>query len=123
MKNKLFISIPMNGRDEIEVRKEMTEIVEELNLIYTSMDATPYELIDTMYTDDIPEDDKHGAYYLGKAIQDLSKADFVVFAPGWKEAHGCLIEKLVCTLYDIPFMDMIDLVEEDDTEELENASL
>lgn len=87
-KKKLFISIPMSGRSEEDIDKEMKNIAS----IYKSKG---YEIIDSFL--DMIDGDR--TYNLGKSISILNDADYVVFAPGWDRSRGCQIEKFVCDMY------------------------
>lgn len=114
---KLFISLPMSGRDE-------DEILSIRDYIYKIMKPLGYELMETYYREDAPEDAGR-LWYLGRSIQDLGLADLVIFAPGWRLAKGCLSEHYICDRYNIPHVywaetteaivkTMLELEEEDD---------
>ncbi len=109
---KLFVSLPMRGLDEVEIYTTQSDIC---NFVCNFMEED-FELIDS-YVDDTPNeyDILHvGAWYLGQSILAMSEADLVVFHPAWKDARGCIVEHMICALYDIPYVelhheDMIDL--------------
>lgn len=111
---KLFISLPMRGLDISEIRLTMNDIRHTIESSFNE----PFELIDTVI-EETPKSDvlDDGSWYLGQSIQLLSTADICVFHPGWRDARGCIIEHMVCALYNIPYVDMsIDYdFEKDDT--------
>lgn len=41
--------------------------------------------------------------FLGKSFELLSTADVAVFAPGWNDARGCIMEHLACEIMALPF--------------------
>lgn len=99
---KLFISLPMNGRSEEEIKTKMGEYKRLADAIL----GEETELIDSYFEGfDINKDDVNAPiYYLGKSIQKMAEADFVVFGKGWVEARGCKIEYKVAETYNIPML-------------------
>ena len=90
---KVFISMPMKGKTDEQIKTERKAIEEEILLIHP--DA---EFIDTLITEEY--DEKHsGMLYLAKSIELLDQADMVYFAKGWESARGCKIEHLVVHEY------------------------
>lgn len=83
---KLFISQPMAGKTDKEILAEREKAIKEAEKII----GEPVEVIDSFFQS-APVDAKP-LWFLGKAIEMLSTADVVYFAPGWKEARGCRIE-------------------------------
>lgn len=83
---KLFISQPMAGKTDKEILAEREKAIKEAEKII----GEPVEVIDSFFQG-APVDAKP-LWFLGKAIEMLSTADVVYFAPGWKEARGCRIE-------------------------------
>jgi len=96
----------MNGRKVDDIYADMYAIRQ----IVSAEMGEHFELIDTLW--DEPDDDilanpnACGAWYLGKSINALAQADLVVFDTNWRFARGCIIEHMVCALYDIPYVDM-----------------
>ena len=104
---KLFVSLPMNGRDIDDIRADMQAICQ---IVSTEMEED-YELIDTVWTDEPSADilanpGACGAWYLGKSISALAEADLAVFDSEWRYARGCIMEHMMCALYNIPYVDM-----------------
>lgn len=92
---KIFISQPMRGRSNEEIRTERTEMMAAVKRQYGDV-----EELDTFF--DNPE---WGALMcLAKSIEALSQADAAVFAPGWKNARGCRIEHQCCVDYGVPIL-------------------
>ena len=114
MSMKVFISLPMNGHEVDDIRNEMMSIYRMID----NQIEDDLELIDTVITDE-PDDDilTPSVWYLGRSIREMSDADLVVFHPDWRAARGCIIEHMVCALYNIPYIDisMSDDMNVDDT--------
>ena len=89
---KIMISQPMNGKTTEQIRKERAELVKEL-------EKQGHDVIDTIYTDEVPEGYDARIYYLSKAIRAIGKADAVVFMKDWENASGCRIENQVALAY------------------------
>lgn len=87
---KVFISQPMAGKTEEQIKLEREKLTEE----FTSLN---YEVIDSVFKDF--SKDKSPIYYLAKSIELLDKADIVVFMNGWDKARGCRIEYEVAKEY------------------------
>lgn len=98
---KLFVSCPMKGRTEENIKKsieKMHKIAElifdqELELInsYEPMEELPSSVTNT------------SVYYLGRSIQKMSKADYFIGIIDYSSYYsGCMIEKDVASEYGIP---------------------
>lgn len=86
---KLFISLPMAGKSEEEIRNKMAEYKENAEYLM----GEELELIDSFMEVDAPEDIKDaGVWYLGKSIMMMAEADVVYFGRGWRSARGCIVE-------------------------------
>ena len=59
----------------------------------------PVEVIDSFFQN-APVDAKP-LWFLGKSLELLSNADVAYFAPGWKDARGCIIEHDCAIAYGI----------------------
>lgn len=100
---KLFISLPMNGRDIDDIQSDM----EELKEIAEKNCDESFELLKTFQHDEPSGDiNTEACWYLGKSISMLAEADMVLFHPEWKTARGCLMEHMICALYDIPYIEL-----------------
>ena len=95
---KLFISLPMAGKSEEEIRNKMAEYKENAEYLM----GEELELIDSFMEVDAPEDIKDaGVWYLGKSIMMMAEADVVYFGRGWRSARGCIVEYEVAYRYKI----------------------
>lgn len=90
---KVMISQPMNGKTEEQIKEERRELI---NAIESNGD----EVLNTIFTEEVPKDCDTAIYYLAKSIEAISKVDRVVFMAGWEKARGCVIEHLVAVKYD-----------------------
>ena len=104
MSKKLFISLPMNGREDFEILNTRDQIFRAMKKICDC------ELLETFVRDDAPPGAKR-LWYLGRSVQDLALADLVIFAPGWNYAKGCVVEHMVCETYGIPYVDWAETTE------------
>lgn len=75
---KIFISQPMRGKTEKQIKEERAELVRKL-------EEEGHEVLQTVFEDF----DKNASpiTYLAKSIEFLDKADAVVFMKGWEEAR------------------------------------
>lgn len=95
---KLFISCPMKGRTEENIRKSM----EEMHKIAEVVFKQELEVIPS-YIEDYPPKDSHEAvWYLGESIKLLSQADYFIGTDSYEFA-GCNIERDAARSYRIPF--------------------
>lgn len=92
---RIFISQPMNGKTDDEIKLERQKIVDACVREYSN----DIEIIDSFF-EGSPHDVKP-AWFLGKSIELLSTADAVYFADGWNNARGCRIEHQVAVDYGI----------------------
>lgn len=90
---KLFISQPMRGKNDEEIRAEREKAI-SLAKSYTGDDV---EVIGSFF------DDFSGTSleFLAKSIALLATADIVYFAEGWECARGCRIEHECAVAYGI----------------------
>lgn len=86
---KLFISLPMAGLSEEEIRKRMAEYKENAEYLM----GEELELIDTFIGNGPDENIKDPRLWcLGKSIMMMAEADVVYFGRGWRSARGCIVE-------------------------------
>ena len=93
---KIFISQPMNGKTDTEIKTERLAAIEKIEEVY----GNDVEIVDSIITD--APDGAKPLWYLGKSLQMLSEADGVYFMKGYESARGCIIEWEACHGYDIP---------------------
>jgi hypothetical protein len=97
---KAFISIPMRGRDETEIRKDQNEWFENLKEDFKSQKRDEdLKLIETINKPNAPENASR-LWYLGESIKLLGEADVVFFPYGWWTATGCWVEFFAANLYE-----------------------
>lgn len=101
---KLFVSLPMRGRTDDEIRAEMEKARQETERFSNK----PVELLDTVF--DLPED-ASPLEYLSKSLGMMSRADLVYFAEGWQNARGCLIEWMCAREYGLTRYEATDFAE------------
>lgn len=99
---KIFISCPMKGRTEEDIRKTKDKMHKYAELVLEEK----LEVIPSFITDTPPSDKNMSVWYLGESIKLLSDADvFVGFdMPYWVNAKGCDIEEKVAMGYRIKRM-------------------
>ena len=95
---KLFISQPMRGKADEEILKEREVAVTAARLAL----GEDVEVIDCFFRG-APAEAKP-LWFLGESLKLMAGADIVCFAPGWKEARGCVMENACAVTYDIPRM-------------------
>lgn len=95
-KRKVFISIPMRGRTVEEIKADMEKIFSKF------CDPERDELIDTVIEEDTSGIMRPNVWMLGRSIQLLANANYVIFGPGYSGAPGCMTEGLIALLYHIP---------------------
>lgn len=96
---KVFISQPMGRIRESQIlrtkekAKEYVESIlgEEVEIIDSFFDCVPL----TKYRSRDP------IWCLGESIKLMADADYIYFTPGWTEARGCIVERLVAEEYGI----------------------
>ena len=96
---KVFISQPMNGKDEQTILKERAKMISRIKEQYP--DA---EILESYFEDYKPSTGNVALKCLSKSLELLADADEAWFAPGWQNARGCRIENDCAIAYGIPFM-------------------
>ena len=100
---KLFISQPMRGRSNEEIKAEREEAVR----ISEDLVGHKLEVIDSFYENAPVE--ARPLWFLGKSLELLSTADYAFFAPGWQDARGCRIEHACCEEYEITTIEEVEV--------------
>ena len=86
---KLFISAPMKGRTEAQIRATM----EQMHHIAEAVFGEELEVIQTYISDDPPADANQAVWYLGESIKKMADADYFI---------GIYDEEKACLLYTSP---------------------
>lgn len=87
---KVYISLPISGRDINVVRHDAEKMAEMIRM---------NELIPVSPFDVSPDDNATYAEHMGKDIQALLESDAVVFMKGWQDSKGCQAEYEVARIY------------------------
>lgn len=93
---KVFISQPMQGKTDEEIRQTRAMDIEFIKTIYP--DA---EIIDSFLPESAPKNSRAAVYKLGQSIQLLAEADVLFLSKGWEQYRGCKIEQSVAVAYGI----------------------
>lgn len=89
---KVFISQPMRGLAECEIKLNKLKAIENIKRLY----GDDVEIIDNYF-----DDNEKPLFKLGKSIELLSKADIIYLCKGWNKERGCKIEYMCASDYDI----------------------
>ena len=95
---KVMISLPMDGKDDEEVKARIEYLKNEFAKLHI-------DTVDNFFTEEIEGYNNEALFYLGKSIDLIGKVDAVYFAPGWRTARGCIIERRVCEEYGVKILD------------------
>lgn len=94
---KLFVSVPMKGREEKEIRAS----IEKMKKIAEIYEGEELELIDSYIEHNPPKDCQQAVWYLGESLKKLSEADvFITIDDSWAW-NGCQTEREVAGRYGI----------------------
>ena len=94
---KLFISCPMKGRTEENIKKSMEKMHEIAEIVFDQ----ELEVIPSYIEDNPPENCQQAVWYLGESIKKLSEADFFIGVDYSEFFKGCEIERNVARQYGI----------------------
>ena len=95
---KLFISCPMRGRTDENIRQS----IEKMHRFAEATFGEPLEIISSYFPEDAPDSANKPIWYLGRSLQLLSEADFFIGITDAWEISGCYVESQVAARYDIP---------------------
>ena len=85
---KLFVSVPMKGRTEEEIK----ESIQKMKKIAEIFEGEELELIDSYIEDNPPKDNNQAIWFLGESLKKLAQADvFIGINEAW-DWCGCYIE-------------------------------
>ena len=101
---RVFISQPMNGLSDEEIRSVRDKAIEEIKEIYHFFDKNnQLEIVSTL--DQRPHEllpkNASRLWWIGRAIQMLEDVDIIYMCEGWKNARGCRVERCVAMEYEI----------------------
>ena len=95
---KLFISCPMRGRKEEDIKKSF----ERMHRIAEAIFDEKLEVIDSFVEEDPPASKSVAVWYLGKSIEKMANADYFIGIKDSWSYPGCHVEWTVADYYDIP---------------------
>lgn len=94
---KLFVSVPMKGRTEEEIKAS----IQKMKKIAEIYEGEELELIDSYIEDNPPKDNNEDVWYLGESLKKLAQADVFVGIDDVWDWSGCYIENEVAARYEI----------------------
>lgn len=94
---KLFVSVPMKGRTEEEIK----ESIQKMKKIAEIYEGEELELIDSYIEDNPPKDSKEAVWYLGESLKKLAQADVFMGICEIYDWNGCCIETETANKYGI----------------------
>jgi len=100
---KLFISVPMRGRTEENIRTSIEKMHKMAEIIF----GEELEVISSYIEDRPPKNSKEAVWYLGKSIQLIAEADYVVGTYSYingEHYSGCETETGIASSYRIPYI-------------------
>ena len=95
---KLFISQPMRGREYDAIMAERKALTADAAVALRTDDV---EVLDTYFQ----HLDKPPLQLLAWSLEKMADADAAIFAPGWRDARGCRVERLAASEYGVPIID------------------
>ncbi len=102
---RIFLSLPMSGRSDKEIRDQIEEMKAEFLLKNLFDKGEEIYFVDNLENDIDPSrciDVKtEPLLYLGEAIRKMAYCDGVLFAEDYALARGCLIEEMVAKHYEL----------------------
>ena len=101
---KLFISCPMNGRTEENIKKSMDKMHKIAEIVFEQK----LDVIDTYIKDEPPVGINPGIWYLGKSIEIMSEADYFIGIDCCGVYKGCALETKIAYDYHIPMFTLMD---------------
>ena len=98
---KVFISVPMRGRkkEDIEYSIRKMKRIARAYLADNDIEADNIDFINTIVSDNPPQNVDDKIWYLGASLQLLSKADYLVCPLDIYQIPGCQTEKDVFYRY------------------------
>ena len=86
---KLFVSVPMKGRTEEEIKAT----IQKMKKIAEVYEGEELELIDSYIEDNPPKDNNEAVWYLGESLKKLAQADVFMGICESYDWNGCKIER------------------------------
>lgn len=96
---KLFVSIPMKGRTEEEIKSSM----QKMKKIAEICEGEELDLINNYIEDNPPKDTNEAIWFLGESLKKLSQADVFIGIHEYYGWSGRRIEFLTAQEYGIKY--------------------
>lgn len=94
---KLFVSVPMKGRTEEEIKASIAK----MKKIAEAYEGEELELIDSYIEGNPPTSNNQAIWYLAKSLEKLATADVFIGIDDVWEWNGCLVESETASRYGI----------------------
>lgn len=94
---KLFVSLPMKGRTEEEIKAS----IQKMKKIAEIYEGEKLELIESYIEDNPPKDSREAVWYLGESLKKLAQADVFIGICESYDWNGCCIERETAEKYGI----------------------
>lgn len=110
-KKKLFISCPMKGRTEENIKKSMDKMHKLAEIIFDQ----ELEVIDT-YIEVMPPNTNLDIWCLGESLKKMAEADYFIGINCGRDWAGCELEGNVAHQYDITrtYIDIDQVISEEE---------
>jgi len=86
MRKKVYISLPIKGRSETDVRKHNEKAVNRL----VELGLDPISPLDNGLPYDAPDD-----MHMARDFRTITECDAIYLCDGWEYSHGCMDELAV----------------------------
>lgn len=95
---RVMISMPMNGRNEAEVKEQKQKIKEAFAKLHI-------DVVNNIFLEEKAQGYNYPAlFYLAKSIDVMGKVDAVYFVKDWATARGCRIERQIAEAYGVKIL-------------------
>lgn len=107
----VFHALPLSGYTDEEIKTRMEKEDHEIKQLFESCGIDVEILHPHMepITDELEvHQTRHmNLKYFGLSLAEgIAKADIVCFGYDWRKAKGCIIEQFICSMYDIPYIEL-----------------
>lgn len=109
---KLFISVPMKGRTEEQIRESMRRMHKVAEAVWDE----ELEVIDSYVAEAVPSVNSEAVWFFGESIKRMADADYFIGVDSYYDNRyrGCSLERMVALEYGIPcFLINTDIVAPD----------
>ena len=105
---KVFVSIPMTGKSELEIMRTFDRIKKLVDIKYCGEEVAFVNDIHAPTADNT----RDALINIGNSISKLADADLVVFSDLFQLSKGCVVEYACCNEYNIPYIFECKLLDE-----------